>query len=324
MLEKTLAMIADLPACTFKPDDEPCFDDAEITALGQLLRNLLYAPSQLRRRLQDFGVSVVPTNFYSEVPRVADLEASFAQPSRLALDRVFRDPSGLRAELRSLHAFAPEFDPPLAVKAPGEFAWENILFSYSDAMAYYCMIRKYQPETIVEIGSGASTLIAQMACARNGRGRIVCLEPYPPDYLRRLPGVEIVEAKFQDIDNAVVLDRLGDGDFLFIDSTHTVKHDSDCLHIYLRLLPEIRKNVIVHAHDISLPSPLALEVMRDMQIYWTEQYLLYAYLLSNPYARVLYGSSYHSQANPEMLAEFMCGRYAPGGGSFWFAQSLPV
>ena len=38
---------------------------------------------------------------------------------------------------------------------------------------------------------------------------------------------------------------LQDGDILFIDSTHTVKTGSDCLHIYLRLLPKITKKTKV-------------------------------------------------------------------------------
>jgi hypothetical protein len=107
---------------------------------------------------------------------------------------------------------------------------------------------------------------------------------------------------------------------MFIDSTHTVRHDGDCLHIYLRLLPRVAAAVTVQVKNIYLPETLSLQQMRDQQVFWNEQYLLYAYLMTNPGTRVIYGSRYHVRHNPEMLDQFMHGRYKAGGGSFWFEQ----
>jgi hypothetical protein len=104
---------------------------------------------------------------------------------------------------------------------------------------------------------------------------------------------------------------------LFIDSTHTVKTGGDCVHIYLRLLPALRREVLVHAHDIFLPHGMPRDwLMRHY--YWTEQYLLLALLTDNPRARVLYGSAYHERYNPGPLTELMGGKYGAGGGSLWF------
>ena len=61
-------------------------------------------------------------------------------------------------------------------------------------------------------------------------------------------------------------------------------------------------------------------MMRDEQIFWNEQYLLYAYMLENPRTEVLYGGAYHSLHSPEELNGFMRGRYKAGGRSFWFTQ----
>ena len=97
-----------------------------------------------------------------------------------------------------------------------------------------------------------------------------------------LNGVDLVTKPAQDLESDFFNVLLDDGDILFIDSTHTVKHDSDVLHIYLRILPEIQKSIAVHVHDIYLPKPLPMNLLRDHQIYWNEQYLLYSYLLSNP------------------------------------------
>jgi hypothetical protein len=56
----------------------------------------------------------------------------------------------------------------------------------------------------------------------------------------------------------------------------------------------------------------------DHHIYWTEQYLLLAFLLDNPKTEFLFGSCYHKWANEKLLSKFMHGRAMLGGGSFWF------
>ncbi len=188
-------------------------------------------------------------------------------------------------------------------------------------MAYYCMIRLKKPKTIIEIGSGASTLVARMAVAKNGLGRIVAVEPYPLDYLPGLKDIELVRERAQDLDSAFFNERFEDGDMLFIDSTHTVKHDSDVLHIYLRVLPEIVSDITVHVHDVYLPGPMPINMLREQQIYWNEQYLLYAYMLDNPRVRTLFGSRYHIAENFNQITAFMHGQYQPGGASFWFEQA---
>jgi hypothetical protein len=321
MLKKTLALLADVKSGTYLPDDVECYDPAEIDTLARELGHLVYGPSSIRRLLQQkYGITITRADFYSEIPTIADLEQSFATPSLLKLDGIFPDNAAMIAELDRLMKVSHEFDPPLKSSRPGEYAWEGGPFSYSDAMAYYAMIRTRRPRTIVEIGSGWSTLIAQIACAKNGMGRIICIEPYPSEFLEAMPGIELVKRRAQDIETGFFNTVLRDGDLLFIDSTHTVKHDSDCLHIYLRLLPAIASDITVHVHDIYLPDSLPLSQMRDNQIFWNEQYLLYAYMCSNPRTHAIYGSRYHSRFNPEMLDRFMHGRYKAGGASFWFDQ----
>jgi len=198
------------------------------------------------------------------------------------------------------------------------FFWHNTQFSFSDAPAYYCFIRKHRPSTIVEIGSGFSTLVALEAVRRNGGGRIICVEPYPREFLLSA-GVELVRRPAQSVSVAELESWLSnDGDFLFIDSTHTVKTGSDCLHVYLRLLPKIRRRLLVHAHDVFLPFGLPQEWLLHKQLFWTEQYLLLALLTDNPRAKVLYGSAYHHAFNRDALARLTDGKVPPGGSSFWF------
>ncbi len=323
MLEKTTVMLDRYKAGEYVSDEIICYDDAEIEALGRMLSRLVYAPSKLRRKLQSFGVTITRSDFYSEIPTIADLEASFRHTSRLKLDEPFRDKAFLQKFLLELTEFSADFMPLVKPTRDGEFSWENTTFSYSDAMAYYAMIRRYRPKTIIEMGCGVSTLIASMACERNGVGRIIAIEPFPAPFLRDTPRVDLVETRAQDLDESFVSQNLNDGDFFFIDTTHTVKHDSDCLHIYLRILPKINSNVYVHVHDIKLPESLSIQMMRDHQLFWNEQYLLYAYMIDNPRTSVVYGSAYHHMTNPDLLKNFMHGRYPPGGASLWFSQLSP-
>ncbi len=321
MLEKTLRLLEAFPPGAYAENDAACFDEDEIEELGKVLNRLVWAPSKLRRRIEELGATITRADFYSEIPTVAELERSAAAPSGLRLDACFRDRAYLRDFLTELIPYARDFAPPENAGSELEFGWNNVSFSYSDAAVYYAMIRRFKPATIVELGGGASTLVASLACRDNGGGRVLVVEPYAGVHAARLPNVELVSLRAQDLDPAFFEDLLRDGDFVFIDTTHTVKHDSDCLHIYLRLLPRIRRDLYVHVHDVFLPGPFPITFMRDLQIYWTEQYLLYAYLLENARTRTLYGSVHHMERNPDLLDALMAGRYAPGGVSFWFHQA---
>jgi hypothetical protein len=68
-------------------------------------------------------------------------------------------------------------------------------------MVAYCMIRHFQPRLIIEVGSGFSSLVAAEAIARNGRSELICIEPFPPDFLRKgVPGLRsLIEKNVEDI-----------------------------------------------------------------------------------------------------------------------------
>jgi hypothetical protein len=287
------------------------------------LRRLAWGDVETRRDLQRHGVDVLPSNFYSSTPSVEEIEGSFEyapSPSPPYLDERLFDHDRLTAHLHELSAYAGELSPPEEgnERNPSTFFWRNGQFSHSDAMAYYCMVRHLRPPTIVEVGGGFSTLVAVEALRRNGAGRLVCVEPFPQPFLARLPGVELIRAKAQALDAAAFGDLLADGSFLVIDSTHTVKTGSDCVHLYLRVLPRLDRELVVHAHDVFLPFGLPQEWLLHRQISWTEQYLLLALLTDNPRAELLFGSAYHLDRNPELLTGLMGGKFPAGGGSFWF------
>ncbi|WP_298292974.1 class I SAM-dependent methyltransferase [uncultured Litoreibacter sp.] len=297
-------------------------NDEEFSQLFQLAKRLLWTNHDTRRRLQGMGINIVPANFYSEIPTHDELDASFEYAEEVPFDSPIFASERLEAFARDhLLPYTSGFNPPVEnphEPAIEEFFWSCPAFSSTDAMAYYAMIRHLKPKRILEIGSGYSTLVALEAVRQNGFGEVVCVEPFPMDWLRGLP-IRLIEQKVQTLNSAFFEEQLDDGDILFIDSTHTVKNGSDVLHLYLRILPFLTQKLAVHVHDIYLPYPLPYRSARETQIYWTEQYLLYAYLLDNPKTSLLWSGVLGAKRYPDTLKEMMADKMPIGGSSIWFS-----
>lgn len=295
----------------------------ELNQLISLAKRVLWASPDVRKQLQDQKVNIVPANFYSNIPLIDDIQDSFEYGSsnpEIYNSGVF-DRELISDFIDSISIYSSEFSPPENGdrENPEEYFWNNPAFSYSDAMSYYCVIRHFKPSHVLEIGSGFSTLVADKAIKKNGVGKITLIEPYPKEFLRRLESVEkIMESFAQDIPVPDFVKLVESSDIWFIDSTHTVKIGSDCLYIYLKVMPEISKDIVVHAHDIFLPFGMPKQNALEKHIYWTEQYLLYAYMLDNPKIEMLYGSAYAKRIIPQALDKLMLNKYPGGGGSIWY------
>ena len=300
----------------------PKVSEEEISLVGPILQRLMWADVKTREKIQKYGVNVLPINFYSEIPSIAEINRSYEycddEIPYLNLD-LFQDDLILTT-LKRITEFSIEFNPEFEGNEDNcvDFFWENSQFSYCDPMAYYCFVRDIKPNNIVEIGGGFSTLVGLNALEMNNKGIINCIEPFPRHFLSKIKKLNLIQKKAQDITRDFINSQLDEGDILFIDSTHTVKTGSDCLHIYLRLLPYITKDIYVHVHDIFLPDGMPKEWLLNKQIYWTEQYLLMALIIDNPKIEVIYSSHYNSMKNKNNLETFMGGKYPIGGSSFWF------
>ncbi|MCJ0826681.1 class I SAM-dependent methyltransferase [Luteimonas sp. 50] len=299
----------------------------ELRQLVMLAKRALWGGKLVHQQLQAAGIYVSPANFYASIPSIRDVEHSFEYRREqleaggpYAAGGLF-DHDRMAGFLERIQVHAEEFDPPLGgdPENPAGYFWKNPAFSYADAMAYYCVLRTIQPERVLEIGSGFSTLVADQALRRNGKGELIIVEPYPKGFLRRLPTVtKLIETPVQEIAEAELVRLVNSCQVWFIDSTHTVKSGSDCLYIYLKVMPQVTSQVMCHSHDIYLPYALPPKLALERNIFWTEQYLLQAYLLRNPDAQVMFGSAY---TNAQMRAQgerLMRGRYPQGGGSLWY------
>ena len=68
-------------------------------------------------------------------------------------------------------------------EVPYEYYLNNAEFGLDDAEVLYCMIRHFKPKTVIEIGSGNSTMMTARACLKNEQEkspvRFISIEPYP-------------------------------------------------------------------------------------------------------------------------------------------------
>lgn len=198
--------------------------------------------------------------------------------------------------------------------------WNNGFLPGLDMAALYTMLAHYRPARYVEVGSGNSTKVAAYVRRREQLPtRIISIDPQPRAEIDALAD-EVVRQPFETTDLALFT-LLEAGDIVFIDNSHRVLPNSDATVFFLEVLPRLRPGVIVHIHDIYLPydyPPFMCER------FYSEQYLLAAYLLANPARYKPLFPAYFVSEQPELAARLSPLWAAPNlqgverhGGSFW-------
>lgn len=257
------------------------------------------------RGLERLHVHVLPRHFYSPV---ADRQWLEQNPS---LWRVRQQLRGIDWNLDAQLAWLEQtcqrhLDEVRGFSYLGALAARGIGFRYGpiEGQVLHCAIRTLAPPLVVEVGSGASTALIADAAAKNAaegstRSRIVTIDPFAPAEVAGLPGVEVIAQPAQSVAESVFAE-LGEGDLLFIDSTHVVKAGSELGPLYLDVLPGLAAGVTIQIHDIYLPylySPWILTELWD----WQETLLLAALLVNNPELEVLCALSALHDARSDQL-----------------------
>ena len=122
-----------------------------------------------------------------------------------------------------------------------------------DAIIAYALVRKYAPRRIVEIGSGHSTRVMHQALAdAQTGGGIHSIDPMPRRDIERLCS-HITRATISSAP-ARVWEELESGDILFLDGSHVCMPGTDVDFVFSHVLPGLRPGVLVHVHDIFLPT----------------------------------------------------------------------
>ncbi len=264
-------------------------------------------------------------HFYSPIVDPANLsgnDALFAPRQTLAgID--FRPELHTQILREWFPKFLPDYDYPDEgdIHEPTSYFHNNDQFSWLDARALYVMLRQLQPRSIIEVGSGfSSLLIADVVRRYLSDSRFTCIEPYPRAFLRRgIPGVtELKIAKAEHVP-ATTFEQLVAGDVLFIDSSHVCKTGSDVNFLFFDVLPRLASGVVIHVHDIFLPLEYPRAWVIDENRSWNEQYLLQALLMFSTRFEVLFGCAYAATflGHDVVAALNRPDGHGMGGGSFW-------
>jgi hypothetical protein len=280
------------------------------------------------------GSLPLPVHYYSPVPDLDDLKRRDVWSRRSELPGVdFRPKAQVAYLLKLGERYGRECAwSPRPTKDPSEFYTENQGFSFGCAAAAHSIIRDRKPKRLIEIGSGNSSIVLAAALGRNESdgaqpAEYTIIDPYPSPRLGTLPGTRPnVIAERVEVVDVSLFERLERNDVLFIDSGHVVRIGGDVNFLVLDVLPRLKPGVLVHFHDIGLPSeyPKVYLTNPSFRMLWTEAYLLQAFLAFNSEFEVLLGMAYLMQDQPEAFRQafplFDPTVHKSTSGSFWIAR----
>lgn len=261
------------------------------------------------------GLHVVPNHFHYPIPATRDLPDSL-------FDRVSACPGldwNLAGQQRLLReVIAPRLGERTFAPNPG--------LSPVDAAILHALVRHQRPRRMVEVGSGHSTIFAGDACVRNAAEGAVCefvaIDPQPRiDLDRTTPGLTRVRReRVQDVG----LDAFADCDLLFIDSSHIAGVGSDVTFEQLEVLPRVKPGCLIHFHDILIPAEYWRDWVQDRRFFWSEQYLLWAFLLFNTEFEIVWASRFMQLTDEASLVNaFPFYKPTDRITSFWIRRKMP-
>jgi hypothetical protein len=250
---------------------------------------------------QKFDFHITPNHYYQPIPDTRMLKDDLWQRQSELIGVDINEEDQLKLVSLFSSKFKKEYEnfPRNKTSTPYQYYSNNVFLGSTDGEILYCMIRHFKPSKIFEIGSGNSTYLSAQGVIKNKeeddhyRCELVVMDPHPNDILKAgFQGLsKLISKKVQDIPLSDFRE-LTENDILFIDSSHVLRIGSDVQYEYLEILPRLNQGVIIHLHDIFLPAEYPKEwVLRDFR-FWTEQYLLQAFLAFNDSFKVLWAGSY--------------------------------
>ena len=208
---------------------------------------------------------------------------------------------------------------PLDMQGHDPLHWRNRACSGLDAWAIYGFIRNRRPQTYLEVGSGYSTLFAARA-RRDGdlNTALVSIDPAPRTEVSDVCDIEIRQP-LEQVD-LTTLPALQPGDVVYVDGSHRVFPNSDCVAAFLDLLPSLPAGLALGIDDVMLPFDYPPH-WRDR--FFSEQYLLAAYMLGGsrglrPLLPNYYLSKFPVPEQAALWSQPPLDEVYPHGTTIWF------
>jgi predicted O-methyltransferase YrrM len=273
--------------------------------------------------LDRIGVYPVLHHYYEPLVTSADLRRPLSEVR--ALPGLDLNETGQLALMDELTYAAELLALPDGPMPDAVFTFANRMFGPGDAELLYSIIRLNRPRRIVEIGSGESSLIAELAIAANIADEATyrcehwCVEPFENSWLEQRVS-NVVRSRVEHLD-VELFDDLDAGDILFIDSTHVIRPQGDVLFEFLEIIGRLRHGVYVHVHDIFTPRDYPHRWVVAERKTWNEQYLLEALLCHTDRFEVVAALNHLWHEHPEVVGRALpvLSRHPDAEpGSFWF------
>jgi hypothetical protein len=293
-----------------------------LTELEQLRNKYAKLKSQID------GLYVPIGHFFSPLPSLEEIksdEARIFRRSQKELPAIDMHEEEQLALLKDLAGYYGQM-PFQANKTPGlRYYFENDAYTYGDGITLFGMIRHFQPKKIIEVGSGHSSclILDTNDLFFNGEISTAFIEPYP-EKLRSLitdddtNTITVLEKRLQDVELST-FEQLEAGDFLFIDSTHVSKTNSDVNYLFFEILPRLSKGVYIHIHDVFWPFEYPKWWVYEGRG-WNEAYILRAFLQSNQDIRVVLMNTFLREFHQEEYEKLMPLCLERMGGSIWLQK----
>lgn len=179
------------------------------------------------------------------------------------------------------------------------YYYDNVFFSYSDGIILYSILRRFNPQHIIEVGSGFSSACMIDTINHHFISTVKChfVEPNPTrfyevvqhftsDYLSYQllkSNIEAIPLSFFQV--------LQENDIFFVDSSHVVKTNNDLYYLLFTVLPSLQIGVVIHFHDIFDGFEYPKEWIEE-GVNWNESYFIRAFLQYNDNFEILLFSAY--------------------------------
>jgi len=214
----------------------------------------------------------------------------------------------------------PEFD-----NLESRFFIKNNSYPVTDSLILFSMLMHFKPKQIIEIGSGMTSALMMDVNERflNNSMQLTFIEPYPDLLYSRMKEKDkkmykVIKKKVQEVP-LKEFSRLEAGDFLFIDSTHVSKFNSDVNYEIFDILPMIKSGVFIHFHDVFDGFVYPLEWL-NLGWAWNENYILYAFLSYNRCYETLLMNDYLVSRHEKLLLKTFNRVPNNNGGSLWIKK----
>ena len=239
-----------------------------------------------------FSLHLTPAHFYSPIPTLSQLDSQVytkifsANGINIDVDNCLENMSHIADEY--LSEYTPQ---------------KGFGLSPVDSFVLYASVRHFRFPVVVEIGAGDTTHIILKALDKNSRegypSKLLSIEPFPRDDVINIESknFELIISKFEDTDPSLLVEA----DFIFIDSSHVSKINSDVNCQILELLPMVKKQAVIHWHDIVFPRNYWKDWMHNGNQFWNESYLLHAFMLFNDSFSILWPSQFMQTHHPDSL-----------------------